>query len=51
MSAYLASICITYEFIFFETIAVQVYGLLCGENQISEEFEYKHYRRASKEFR
>lgn len=54
MSAYLPSICITYEFIFFETITVHVHGLLCGEIQVSEEFEYlhmyKHYRGAVKEF-
>ena len=40
----------TNEFIFFETITVHVHGLLCGEIQISEEFEYKHYRGAIKGF-
>ena len=38
------------EFIFFETITVHVHGLLCGEIQISGEFEYKHYRGAIKGF-
>ena len=37
-------------FIFFETITVHVHGLLCGEIQISGEFEYKHYRGAIKGF-
>ena len=51
MYAYLPSMCVTYEFIFYETITVHVHGLLCGEIQISEEFEDKQYRGAIKEFR
>ena len=40
----------TCKFIFFGTITVYVHGLMCGEIQISEEFEYKHFRGAINEF-